>query len=329
MFSKSKILAVKIVQNIVFLTGKGTGGLRYGKGTMMIEKALEGFYFYLHEIKKTSHNTQMSYLRDLNKMKVFLAERGITRVNQIESEDLRAYIDYLERCDFAAATISRNIAAIKSWYIYLLKEEMVLYDCAETLKGPKIGKRVPEVLTTVEVERLLRQPSGENPKELRDRAMLELLYATGIRVTELITLKISQLDLQMNYIICKDGTKDRIVPFGSKAREALLHYLENSRKVMVDQQESEVVFVNCLGKTMSRQGFWKLIKHYAAKAGINKDITPHTLRHSFAAHLIENGADLRSVQQMLGHSDISTTQIYANMNHHRLRETYAKAHPRG
>lgn len=296
---------------------------------MMIEKAIEEFVSYLHNVKKTSYNTEMSYLRDLNKMRSYLEGRGIVRVSQIDENNLREYIQYLEQNQFAAATISRNIAAIKSWYVYMLKEQRIACDCAEELKAPKIDKKLPEVLTTEEVEKLLKQPSGSNPKELRDKAMLELLYATGIRVTELITMKLSQLDLQMNYIVCKDGNKDRVIPFGPKAKAALLEYLENSRKVLVNHQDSEVIFVNCAGNPMSRQGFWKLVKHYAAKAGIKKDITPHTLRHSFAAHLVENGADLRSVQEMLGHSDISTTQIYANMNHNKLRQVYAKAHPRG
>ena len=145
----------------------------------------------------------------------------------------------------------------------------------------------------------------------------------------MITLRNTQLNLQMNYIVCNDGGRDRIIPFGGKAREALLDYLENSRNAMINDLDSDVVFVNCLGHPMSRQGFWKLIKHYTVKAGIEKDITPHTLRHSFAAHLVENGADLRSVQEMLGHSDISTTQVYANLNHHKLRQVYANAHPRG
>ncbi|MGN0306808.1 MAG: site-specific tyrosine recombinase XerD [Lachnospiraceae bacterium] len=295
----------------------------------MIEQAVEGFISYLHNVKKTSYNTQMSYSRDLNKMRIWLEAKDIHRVSQIDEGKLREYIDYLEEKQFAPSTISRNIAAIKSWYIYLLKEQVIIYDCAEDLKAPKIDKKPPEVLTTVEVERLLAQPKGKNPKELRDRAMLELLYATGIRVTELITLKNSQLNLQMNYIVCKDGAKDRVIPFGPEAREALLQYLENSRKVMINDVDSDIIFVNCSGHPMSRQGFWKLVKHYAAKAGIEKDITPHTLRHSFAVHLVENGADLRSVQEMLGHSDISTTQVYANMNHNRLRQVYQKAHPRG
>ncbi len=294
-----------------------------------MQRAVDGFISYLHNVKKTSLNTEMSYRRDLNKLRVYLEGRGIRQPGQIDADSLNDYIYYLEQKHFAAATISRNIASIKAWYLYMLKEKLVECDLAETLKAPRIDKRLPFILTPKEVEKLLGQPMGDNPKELRDKAMLELLYATGIRVTELITLKNSQLNLQMNYIVCHDGTKDRIIPFGLKARQAMLNYLENSRKVMIDDLDSDIIFVNCAGQPMSRQGFWKLIKHYKAKAGIKKDITPHTLRHSFAAHLVENGADLRSVQEMMGHSDISTTQVYANMNHNKLRQVYAKAHPRG
>ena len=184
-------------------------------------------------------------------------------------------------------------------------------------------------MTMNEVGTLLDQPSSDNPKEIRDKAMLELLYATGIRVTELISLSLEDLNLQMNYITCKDGSKERMIPFGPKARMALLRYIESAREKMILDSKNNILFVNCSGKAMSRQGFWKLIKYYAKKAGITADITPHTLRHSFAAHLVENGADLKSVQEMLGHSDISTTQIYANMNHNHLSEVYKRAHPRG
>ena len=179
-----------------------------------------------------------------------------------------------------------------------------------------------------ETVRLLEQPSGSSPKELRDKAMLELLYATGMRVSELITVKLSDVNLILNYVVCRDGEKERVIPFGDNAKAALDHYLQHGRMYLVREDGSEFLFVNCSGSGMSRQGFWKLIKYYAKKAGIVEDITPHTLRHSFAAHLVENGADLRSVQEMLGHSDISTTQIYAQMNHSRIKEVYAKAHPR-
>lgn len=294
-----------------------------------MQKSIDTFIVYLHDVKKTSYNTEMSYKRDLNKMCNFLEERGIKKLSQISEEAFRAYVSFLTENQFANATISRHIAAIKGWNLFMLKEGMVDEDFAQNLKAPKIEKKMPGILRTEEVVKLLESPKGKNPKELRDKAMLELLYATGIRVTELISLTTSQLNMQMNYIICNDGNKDRIIPFGMKAREALLNYLEYSRTVMINNPKSDILFVNCSGQSMSRQGFWKLIKYYAQKAGIEEDITPHTLRHSFAAHLVENGADLKSVQEMLGHSDISTTQVYANLNQNKLRDVYSKAHPRG
>ena len=295
----------------------------------MIQRSIEEFVLYLHDVKKTSRNTEMSYQRDLNKMCNFLYERGIREISQLEEESFNSYVLFLEENDFANSTISRHVAAIKSWSFFMLQEGMLQEDLTQNLKAPKIEKKSPEILEMDEVIKLLEAPGGKNSKELRDKAMLELLYATGIRVTELITLTTSQLNMQMNYIICNDGQKDRIIPFGIKAREALLNYLEYSRSVMINNPESEILFVNCSGEAMSRQGFWKLIKNYARKAGITTDITPHTLRHSFAAHLVENGADLKSVQEMLGHADISTTQIYATLNQNKLRDVYSKAHPRG
>lgn len=180
-----------------------------------------------------------------------------------------------------------------------------------------------------EVEQLLNQTKGSTPKELRDCAMLELLYATGIRVSELIHLQIDDINLQMEYIKCRDAHKERIVPFGSMAKEAVSQYLKEGRNALVKENENPWLFTNCSGQPMTRQGFWKLVKGYGKKAGIRNEITPHTLRHSFAAHLVNNGADLHSVQEMLGHSDISTTQIYARINQNKIREVYTKAHPRG
>ena len=211
----------------------------------------------------------------------------------------------------------------------MYKEKLVKEDISDCLRAPKVEKKMPEIMTMNEAVSLLEQPTGDSPKEIRDRAMLELLYATGIRVTELITLKLSDLNMQMGYLICRDGSKERMIPFGNKAKNAVFKYMENARNALLVEYDTDVLFVNCSGQPMSRQGFWKLIKFYAKKAGIESEITPHTLRHSFAAHLVENGADLRSVQEMMGHSDISTTQIYANMNHNHLREVYKKAHPRG
>ncbi|MBE5871146.1 MAG: site-specific tyrosine recombinase XerD [Lachnospiraceae bacterium] len=294
-----------------------------------MEQAIQQFISYLHNVRRISENTEASYRRDLTKFCAFLTQKGIKSAAAITEEDLCAYITYLKVQKFAAATISRSIAAIKAFFHFAYKEGIVATDISDTLKAPKIEKKMPEIMTTAEVVRLLEQPAGDSPKEIRDRAMLELLYATGIRVTELITLKYSDVNLSMGFILCRDTHKERVIPFGNEAKQALMHYMGAVRDSMLEDGKSEILFVNCSGKPMSRQGFWKLIKFYAKKAGIEEDITPHTLRHSFAAHLVENGADLRSVQEMLGHSDISTTQIYANLNHNRIREVYAKAHPRG
>ena len=294
-----------------------------------MEREVQEYISYLHNVKHTSNNTEMSYKRDLLKVCHFMQERGINSATAVKEQDLKAYIHALEEQKLAAATVSRNIASIKAFFLYLFSEGKIQNDAALCLKAPKIEKKMPEILTMGEVSALLEQANGDSPKEIRDKAMLELLYATGIRVTELISLKVSDVNLPMHFIMCRDPHKERMSPFGTQAHDALERYLGGVRAEMVEDKSSEILFANCSGKPMSRQGFWKLIKFYAKKAGITADITPHTLRHSFAAHLVENGADLKSVQEMLGHSDISTTQIYANMNHNRIREVYAKAHPRG
>ncbi len=293
-----------------------------------MEQVVERFITYLHNVQQKSSNTQLSYRRDLLKLVHFLSERGLTDMVNVKKEDLEAYVAYMNEQAFAAATISRNIASIKAFFHFLKEEGDITDDISVSLKAPKIEKKMPEILTTDEVVRLLEQPNGNSPKEIRDKAMLELLYATGIRVTELITLKTGEVNLPMSFIVCKDAHKERVIPFGAAAKAALVKYLTEAREQMIEDKTSDVLFANCSGSPMSRQGFWKIIKYYSKKAGITADITPHTLRHSFAAHLVENGADLRSVQEMLGHSDISTTQIYANMNHNHIREVYAKAHPR-
>jgi len=293
-----------------------------------MEEHVEAFINYLHNVKKTSKNTEMSYRRDLLKLIPWLEARSITDVKNVKKEDLALYIRHFEDEKAAPASVSRSIASIRAFFNYLEKEGIIEESPAEGMKSPKIEKKLPQIMTQDEVIRLLEQPSGDTPKELRDKAMLELLYATGMRVTELITLKLSDLNLQMNYVDCHDPNKDRIIPFGIEARNALKNYIEHSREAMIENKNEDTLFVNCSGQPMSRQGFWKLIKYYTKRAGIQMDITPHTLRHSFAAHLVENGADLRSVQEMLGHSDISTTQIYAALSHNHIREVYEKAHPR-
>ena len=294
-----------------------------------MEKTLDGFITYLHNVKKESENTVLSYNRDLTKFIKYLRTNKITSLDKVEEKDLEKYIKELNDNGFKSATVSRNIASLKAFFHYLNNEGVLSNDPTKSLKSPKIEKKIPEILTTDEVFALLEQPSGDSPKEIRDKAMLELLYATGIRVSELINLETSDVNLKTSSILCRDGSKSRTIPYGKKAKDALTRYLEGAREAIVDNKESTILFANCSGQKMSRQGFWKLIKHYAKKAGIESDITPHTLRHSFAAHLVENGADLRSVQEMLGHSDISTTQIYANMSHSHIREVYNRTHPRG
>lgn len=293
-----------------------------------MDKAIDAFIVYLHNIKKTSANTEMSYRRDLTKLSRYLESQGIVEVEDIREKNLREFVKDLERQQLKASTVSRSIASMKAFYHFLYKENMVAEDIAEKLHAPKIEKKLPEIMTIEETVSLLEQPSGNTPKELRDKAMLELLYATGIRVTELISLRIADVNLQMSFILCRDGNRERIIPFGHKAQNALLRYLESGRAALLKKRDTDILFVNCSGQQMSRQGFWKLIKFYAEKAGITSEITPHTLRHSFAAHLVENGADLRSVQEMLGHSDIATTQVYATWSQKHIREVYAKAHPR-
>lgn len=294
---------------------------------MMVD--IQNFIAYLQEVKKTSENTKVSYERDLRKFKNYLEENQILEVAEITEQHLQAYILQLKDAGRKPSTISRSIASMKAYFDYLEKLGYIEHDITQVLKAPKVEKKLPEILTTEETERLLEQPNGCTPKELRDKAMLELLYATGIRVTELITLKITDVNLKMEYITCADNQKERIIPFGNVAKKAIDDYIEGGRPKLVSDEQSELLFTNCSGQAMSRQGFWKLIKHYGSKAGIHSDITPHTLRHSFAAHLISNGADLKAVQEMMGHSDIATTQIYSQLNQIKVREVYTKAHPRG
>lgn len=290
---------------------------------------IQGFIENLHEVRTTSRNTEVSYERDLRKLKEYLEGLGVKEVGEVTEEHLLSYIRYLKDCGRKPSTISRNIVSFKAYFAYLYHRGRIADNVAAGLKAPKVEKKLPEILTAEETERLLEQPSGTTPKELRDKAMLELLYATGIRVSELLSLKLADINLKMEYITCADSHKERVIPFGDMARRSIEAYLEHGRPKLVRDEGCELLFTNCFGEEMSRQGFWKLIKHYGQKAEITSDITPYTLRHSFAAHMISNGADLKSVQEMLGHSDISTTQIYTQMTRKKMREVYTKAHPRG
>ncbi|MDO4343678.1 MAG: site-specific tyrosine recombinase XerD [Eubacteriales bacterium] len=297
--------------------------------TPQLQQNISQFVIYLEQEKNASNSTVMSYQRDLKKLFQFLGKRGVEDIQGITATNLNSYILQMEKEGFSTSSVSRSIASIRAFCHYLTKTRKTQEDPSEMLKAPHVEKKPPEILTLGEVVLLLDQPDTTTPKGIRDKAMLELLYATGMRVSELISVKLSEVNLQMSYVMCRDGEKERVIPFGKEASKALKQYLGESREILLKGRESEYLFTNCSGKCMSRQGFWKLIKQYAAKAGITKDITPHTLRHSFGAHLVQNGADLRVVQEMMGHADISTTQIYMEMNVRRVREIYAKSHPRG
>ena len=293
-----------------------------------MEGNIRSFISYLSVERDASYNTQISYERDLKKLKEYLEKQGIIKVQDVNETSLNSYVLYLEKEGKAASTVSRYIASFKGFFEYCLRQGVISSDPAERLKPPKVEKKFPQILTIMETQKLMEGPDTQCDKGIRDRAMLELLYATGIRVSELISLKISDMNLGMEYLICHEKSKDRVIPFGSAAKEALIVYLDKTRNNMIGENESEYLFVNCSGKPMSRQGFWKLIKYYADKAGIQKEITPHTFRHSFAAHLLENGADVQSVQKMMGHADVSTTQMYVEMQGGSVRDVYKKFHPR-
>lgn len=290
---------------------------------------VDEFIHYLAVERGLAENTMDSYHRDLINYLDFLNKEKITDIQKTTKTHVMAYLLFLQKGGRATATISRHLAALKSFYHFLLRERRIEKDPTANLESPKLEKKLPRVLSVDEVEVLLKQPKVSEPAGLRDKAMLELLYATGIRVTELITLNIDHVNLDVGYIRCfGKGSKERIVPLGSVARKYVGEYLQRGRVKLIKVKAEQALFVNHHGRRLTRQGFWKIIKKYAKVAGIAKEITPHTLRHSFATHLLENGADLRTVQEMLGHADITTTQIYTHLTKGRLREVYAKTHPR-
>jgi len=286
------------------------------------------FINYLSVERGLAMNTLESYGRDLRQYSQFL-EEDQADLHAVSRNTILNYLMFLQEQGKATATIARRLAALKAFYQFLVREKRIGTDPTANLESPKLEKRLPRVLTVTEVERLLAQPDSSQPAGLRDRAMLELLYATGIRVSELVSLEVADVNLEGGYIRCAGkGSKERIVPLGSLAIKSVREFLENGRMRLVKDRDESALFVNHHGHRLTRQGFWKIVKRYADDARIEKEITPHTLRHSFATHLLENGADLRSVQEMLGHADISTTQIYTHVTRGRLKEVYARTHPR-
>lgn len=292
-----------------------------------MQKYLDAFRNYLINEKHSSANTVSSYLRDLNQFADYCEGEDLM-IDQLTNDTVGLYLQHLSDAGKSASTVSRALASLKSFFAYLVQQGVMEHTPVYQIKTQKVEKKLPQILTGKEVELLLDQPKCTDLKGFRDKAMLELLYATGIRVSELIALDVSDVNLVAEFIRCSQGGRDRIIPLYSAAVKAVRQYIETARPKMIASPRETALFVNMSGERMSRQGFWKLIKHYQVTAQIEKDITPHTLRHSFAAHLLENGADLRSIQEMLGHSDISSTQIYAQLVKQNLKSVYQKFHPR-
>ena len=283
---------------------------------------------FMTDIRHKSLNTVESYKRDVTQYISYLDGTGVTDISSTTKTTVLSYLLYLQKEGRASSTVSRTLASLRSYYLFMMQNGVVKSNPTSNLEAPHVEKKIPKILSGEEVELLLEQPKDCDNKGIRDKAMLELLYATGIRVSELINLDVSDVNVPMSFVRCKGGKKERIIPMGHQAKDALENYINNVRKYMVKDENETALFVNCSGARLSRQGFGKLIKYYQHIAGIETDITPHTLRHSFAAHLLENGADLHSIQEMMGHADISSTQVYSRMMNSKIKDVYAKAHPR-
>lgn len=289
---------------------------------------IKEFERYLLDDKQASRNTFLSYTRDISQFEKFLVYEGLLSFSTVTRDQVESYIQWMKKNGKSVSTVSRALASLKCFYGHLAARGEIRENPIDGITPDKQPKKLPQILSGSEVERLLEQPECKDVKGYRDKAMLELLYATGIRVTELIDLGEEDVNLSAGVIRCESKGKERFIPMYPVAIHALSDYIHHARPQMIANPNEKVLFVNVSGEKMSRQGFWKIIKHYQEKARIDKDITPHTLRHSFAAHLLENGADLRSIQEMLGHADISSTQVYAQLVKNKLKDVYNRAHPR-
>ncbi|MFD2630749.1 site-specific tyrosine recombinase XerD [Oceanobacillus kapialis] len=296
----------------------------------MLKDAIDDFFHFLRIEKGLSDNTLQSYKRDLAHY-LHYTEKIMEKTNwsQVRRTDIVGFLHILKDDNKSSATIARHVSSIRSFHQFLIREQLVNQDASLNIETPKKDQKLPDVLSIKDIEALLQIP-GASPLHIRNRAMFELLYATGLRVTELLSLKIGDMHMTMGFVQCfGKGSKERIVPLGNVAIKAIETYLQHGRPALVkNKKDDQTVFVNQHGRPLTRQGFWKVLKASAQAAGIKKSITPHTLRHSFATHLLENGADLRVVQEMLGHADISTTQIYTHVTKARLKDIYDSYHPR-
>ena len=292
-----------------------------------MEKQIDSFLDFLENDKKLVNNTLQSYRRDILQYQKYVKDNDINYL-KVNNKTIEKYLSYLKDEGKKTSTISRNLASIRSFYQYLIRTKKLKKDPTIGVQAPKVEKKIPNVLTAREVELLLEQPSTVDLKGIRDKAMLEFAYATGMRVTEIISLDVNDVNLKDEYVVCKSGNKRRTIPLGHMSSTALSTYMKTSRPYLIKDEDNKALFVNINGKRLTRQGFWKIVKYYKEQANITKEITPHILRHSFATHLLQNGADLKSIQTMLGHSDISSTQIYMQFQNETLKEVYKKAHPR-
>jgi integrase/recombinase XerD len=290
---------------------------------------VDSFLSYQAAIKGLSKNTLESYGRDVLKFIDYLEKRNISAIEVVKYHNILEYLTALQEKGINIRSVARNLVSLKQFFKFLLLEKIILEDPSRNIKTPKMKRSIPSFLSLEDVERLLSSPNPESYEGIRDRAMLETLYASGIRASELVNLELNSVNFELGYLIVYGkGSKERLVPTGEKARAALKDYLALSRPNILKTRSSPYLFVTRRGEGMTRQGFWKILKNYAIKCGISKKISPHTIRHSFATHLLERGADLRTIQIMLGHSDISTTQIYTHIANERLKEIHRKYHPR-
>ncbi|MDL1965096.1 MAG: site-specific tyrosine recombinase XerD [Candidatus Desulfofervidus auxilii] len=294
----------------------------------MQHEIIDEFYQFLILERGLSQNTVVAYASDLNKFQDYLRQKGIEDFTKVQTREIEGFIHWLTQKKLSPRSRARVLATIKTFFRFLILSQRLETSPAVLIETPRFPKKLPQVLSLEEVERLLEQPDTTHPRGLRDKAMLELLYATGLRVSELVRLKLNQLNLEVGYIsVVGKGAKERLVPVGRQAQQALTQYLKHGRSALL-KTPSPYLFIGYRGRPLTRQGFWEIIKKYAIKSGINKPISPHTLRHSFATHILERGADLRSVQTMLGHSSITTTQIYTHVTETRIKELYVRFHPR-
>ena len=292
-----------------------------------MEKQVKLFLDFLKDDKKLSDNTLQSYRRDIEQYEKYVSDNKINYL-KVTEETILEYMEFLREENKKESTISRSLASIRSFYQYLIRVKKIKKDPTMTIESPKISKRTPNILTSKEVELLLDQPKDVDLKGTRDKAMLEFAYATGMRVTVMISLDIDDVKLDEGYVVCRGRSKSRNIPLGSMSLKALKEYIDDARPYLIRDESEEALFVNVNGTRLTRQGFWKIVKYYKEQAHIEKDITPHVLRHSFATHLLQNGADLKAIQTMLGHSDISSTQVYMQFQDPGIKNEYKKAHPR-